>query len=84
MSMPSAKTSIVTLIIAVLGFATAYLGNDKYQAGQIVVEAPDVITNVKITSLPAGTMRSNADIQAMIKTLVEDKMDFHVNDSGRH
>lgn len=82
--MPSAKTSIVALIIAVLGVATAYLGNDKYQSSQVIVEGTDVITNVKITSLPAGAIRSSSDINAMIKTLVEDSMDYHVNDSGRH
>ncbi len=84
MAMPSAKTTWLGLLIAVLTFATAYLGNDKYQASQIVVAAPDVTTNVAITSLPAGATRSNADINAMIKTLVEDSMDFHVNNSGRH
>ncbi len=82
MTKPSAKTTWVGVVIGCLTLATAYLGNDKYQSSQIVVEATDV--TVAITSLPAGVMRSNSDINAMIKTLVDAKMKAHIQDSGRH
>ncbi len=78
------KQTLLGLAFAVLAFATSYLGYDKYQASQVIVTAPDITTNVAITSLPAGAMRSNADISAMIKTVVDAKMKAHIEDSGRH
>ncbi len=82
MGKPTPKQTWVGLAFAALTAATGYLGIDKYQASQISVGATEV--NVAITSMPAGTIRSNADINAMIKTLVNAKMKEHVHDSGRH
>lgn len=82
MDRPSQKQTWIGLAFAVLTAITGYLGVDKYKASQITVEATEV--NVAITSMPAGTIRSNADINAMIKTLVEARMKHHIEDSGRH
>lgn len=82
MTKPTPKQTWVALAMAALTFATAYLGVDKYQASQIVVEAPEV--NVAITSLPASATRSNADINAMIKLLVDTKMKEHITGGQYH
>jgi len=76
---PTAKQTWVGLVIAILTLATSYLTVDKYQQSQIVIEAPDV--NVAITS---SATRSDEDIKAMIKTLVNAKMKEHITDGKRH
>jgi len=86
MDMPSQKATWVGLVIAVLGFATAYLGLDKYQASQgdttveTIVEAADI--RVSVSGM--GQTRSNQDIQAMIDRAVEARMEDHLTKEGRH
>ncbi len=82
MGKPSQKQTWLGLAFAALTAATGYLGIDKYQQSQIIVEATEV--NVAITSMPAGITRSDQDIKAMIKTLIDAKMKEHVHNSGRH
>lgn len=77
MGKPKFKQMWMPLALGLMTLATAYLGNEQYQQSQIVIEAPDVTTNVAITSLPAGAIRSNSDINAMIKILVDTKMKEH-------
>ncbi len=79
MSKLNTKQTWIGLAFAVLTAVTGYLGVDKYRASQIIVEATEV--NVAIT---AGATRSNSDINAMIKALVDAKMKSHIEDSGRH
>jgi len=82
MGKPTQTQTWVGLAFAVLTAATGYLGVDKYQTSQIVVEAPEV--NVAITSLPASATRSDEDIKAMIKTLVNAKMTEHTTGGKFH
>ena len=82
MGKPSQKQTWIGLAFAALTAATGYLGVDKYQASQIVVEATEV--NVAITSLPASAMRSNADIQSMIDKSVKAEMKEHTTEGRFH
>ena len=82
MGKPSQKQTWIGLAFAALTAATGYLGVDKYQASQIIIEAPAV--NVAITSLPASATRSDADIKAMIRTLVDTKMKEHTTGGRFH
>lgn len=79
MGKPTFKQAWMPLLLAGMTFATAYLGNDKWQASQ----EPTTVT-VNVESMPAGTIRSNADINAMIDRAIEARMDTHLNDEGRH
>ncbi len=85
MAKPTGKQSIVGLALAILTFATSYLGYDKYEQSQIIVQPSEV--NVAITSMPSGVQhihRSTENIQALINKAVEAKMNHHINKSGRH
>ncbi len=77
MAKPTLKQAWMPLALAAMTFATAYLGNDKYQQSQIVVEATDV--NVAITSMPSISHihRSTENIQGMIDKAVEAQRKEH-------
>ena len=74
MKKPSQQQTWIGLALAVLTFATAYLGLDKYQ--QV---APDIKVNV--TGAPA---RSDQDIQVMIDRAVNQKMKDHTKGGRFH
>lgn len=85
MAKPTTKQSMVGLAFAALTLLSGYLGVDKYQQSQIVIQPAEV--NVAITSMPSGVThlhRSAENIQNMIDKAVEVKMQYHLTKSGRH
>lgn len=84
MAKPTGKQSMIGLAFAALTLISGYLGIDKYQSSQIIVEATEV--NVAITSMPSisHNHRSTENIQALIDKAVEIKMEHHLTKSGRH
>jgi len=69
------------LILAVMTFATSYLGYDKYESSK---EPANVTVNVE--SMPANNHahRSVESIQAMIDKAIEARMHTHITSEGRH
>lgn len=85
MTKPTPKQTWVTAAIAALTLLSGYLGVDKYQASQIIVEAPDI--KVEVTSLPAHShapSRSPEDLEAIITKAIEVRMHKHITAEGRH
>ncbi len=88
MKKPKQKETLIGLALAVLTFATAYLGVDKYQTSQVIVEAADIKVNV--TSMPGMTPhthppdRTDLEIQTMIDRAVNQKMKDHATGGRFH
>lgn len=99
MTKPTLKQAWMPLVLAAMTFATAYLGNDKWQQSQeptvetkveTTVEASDI--NVAITSMPATftqhhdhhAHRSTENIKSLIDEAIKARMEDHLTKEGRH
>jgi len=80
MKKPS-QQSVMGLILAVMTFATSYLGYDKYESSK---EPANVTVNVESMPNISHDHRSTESIQAMINKTVESRMNKHIHDEGRH
>ena len=83
MKKPSQQQTWVGVAFAALTLISGFLGVDKYQQSQIVVEAPDIKVNV--TSLPAhGAHRSEQDVKTMIDKAIKQAIKDHEHGGKFH
>ena len=85
MGKPTPKQTWVGVAFAGLTLVSGFLGVDKYQQSQIIVEAPDI--KVEVTSLPEHShapARSAEDLQAIIDRAVANKMKEHIGGGKYH
>jgi len=81
-SKPTSKQTWVGVAIVGLPIIASILGveyGQKNPPAQI-----ETTTNVAITALPAGMIRSDQDIKILCEEVIKAAMDFHINKSRRH
>ncbi len=79
---PTKQQAWVGVVMLALPIAASYFG---VEYGQKNPPTPiETTTNVAITALPAGAVRSDLEVKALAKEIADAALNFHVNKSGMH